>query len=73
MELKQLKNIEDPLKIVAEKIAANARVLCFDEFHVTDITDAMLLGIFLFRPFKIQVIFFKCDVKCLAVGLFRVG
>jgi cell division protein ZapE len=44
MELKQLKNTEDPLKIVAEKIAANARILCFDEFHVTDITDAMLLG-----------------------------
>jgi cell division protein ZapE len=43
-ELKQLKDRENPLLLVADKIAANIRVLCFDEFHVTDITDAMLLG-----------------------------
>lgn len=43
-ELKQLKDRENPLLIVADKIAAETRVLFFDEFHVTDITDAMLLG-----------------------------
>lgn len=43
-ELKQLKDVEDPLLIVADKITEETRVLCFDEFHVTDITDAMLLG-----------------------------
>lgn len=43
-ELRQLKNIEDPLQCVADKIVSGTWVLCFDEFHVSDITDAMLLG-----------------------------
>lgn len=43
-ELRQLKHIEDPLAIVADRFAERARVLCFDEFFVSDIGDAMLLG-----------------------------
>ncbi len=43
-DLKTLGNIQDPLKAVAERISTKARVICFDEFHVSDITDAMLLG-----------------------------
>jgi cell division protein ZapE len=34
----------DPIPVVAGEIAAKARLLCFDELHVTDIADAMILG-----------------------------
>jgi len=39
-----LRNHQDPLDLIAERIARRSRVLCFDEFFVTDVADAMLLG-----------------------------
>ncbi|HEX8779130.1 MAG TPA: cell division protein ZapE [Rhodanobacter sp.] len=42
--LKQLPGEQDPLAKVAERFRARGRVICFDEFFVSDITDAMLLG-----------------------------
>jgi cell division protein ZapE len=44
LELKALPRQRDPLQTVARRFAARARVICFDELYVTDITDAMLLG-----------------------------
>ncbi len=43
-ELKQLKDIQNPLILVAQRFAKQTQVLCLDEFQVLDITDAMLLG-----------------------------
>ena len=43
-ELTALQGKSDPLETVADRFKAETDVLCFDEFFVSDITDAMLLG-----------------------------
>jgi cell division protein ZapE len=46
-ELNELKGTEDPIAALAERTAKRYRLICFDEFHVSDIADAMILGRFL--------------------------
>ncbi|MBT5577322.1 MAG: cell division protein ZapE [Porticoccaceae bacterium] len=54
-DLKLYKGQVNPLKKVADKIASETRIICFDEFFVSDITDAMILGTLLQELFARDV------------------
>jgi cell division protein ZapE len=56
-ELDTLKGREDPLDAVAWRLAKRYRLVCFDEFHVNDIADAMILGRLLQRTMDRGVVY----------------
>ncbi|MSR15251.1 MAG: cell division protein ZapE [Gammaproteobacteria bacterium] len=55
-ELKNLSGIANPLQHLARRWATQLRVLCLDEFHIVDITDAMLLAQLLSAMFSQGII-----------------
>jgi cell division protein ZapE len=56
-ELEELKGREDPLAALAENIAKRYRLICFDEMHVNDIADAMIVGRLLAKTMHLGVVY----------------
>ena len=50
-DLRKLEGQQDPLDAIAKMYAEEACIICFDEFFVSDITDAMILGVLFERLF----------------------
>ena len=55
-ELTRLEGEKNPLQKVADIISGETRVICFDEFFVSDITDAMILGTLMSELFQRGVV-----------------
>ncbi len=56
-EMAELPQVADPLAEVAARTARRYRLICFDEFHVSDIADAMILGRYLEKVMDLGVQF----------------
>jgi cell division protein ZapE len=71
-QLNILSGQSEPLKIIAQKFSQQYRVLCFDEFFVSDIGDAMLLGNLLQFMFELNIVV-VCTSNCAPSQLYRNG
>ena len=56
-EMNELKGSEDPIAAVTQRTARRYRLICFDEFHVSDIADAMILGRYMEKVMEAGVAF----------------
>lgn len=56
-ELDELKDREDPVGVLAENIARRHRLICFDEMHINDIADALIIGRLLGRTLDLGVVY----------------
>ncbi|MDX1633843.1 MAG: cell division protein ZapE [Marinobacter sp.] len=71
-ELKLLKGQKNPLDHVAKRFADEARVICFDEFFVSDIGDAMILATLLDGLFS-RGVTLVCTSNIVPDGLYKDG
>jgi cell division protein ZapE len=71
-ELKNVKGQKNPLNLVAKKFANETRVICFDEFFVSDIGDAMILATLMDALFK-RGVTLVCTSNIVPDGLYKDG
>ena len=71
-ELKNFKGEKNPLDLVAKKFADETRVICFDEFFVSDIGDAMILATLMDGLFK-RGVTLVCTSNIVPDGLYKDG
>lgn len=71
-ELKSLKGEKNPLDLVSKKFADEARVICFDEFFVSDIGDAMILATLMDGLFS-RGVTLVCTSNIVPDGLYKDG
>lgn len=71
-ELKSLKGEKNPLDLVAKTFADETRVICFDEFFVSDIGDAMILATLMDGLFS-RGVTLVCTSNIVPDGLYKDG